>query len=233
MISAVKAAALGPAQVHAQQHLGPVLRLGAAGAGVDGEKNVGAVVLAGEQGADLLGVDLGGKLLQVAADLGEGVEVPLAEQFEEDLDVVQPQFDRLPEVQLDQQAVALARHGGRGRRVAPEGRLGDLGVQGLEPLPESREVKGASSGRPPSRAPRRSGPSTRVRCPWPPASSSPALLKIRILPYLRSARERPKHPPPARRGPGAPRCLIPMAALRYVRRKPGSPSTRPSREEGP
>jgi hypothetical protein len=140
---------------------------------VDGQEHVRAVVLAGEQRADLLGVDLRGELLQGPADLGEGVEVPLAQQFEQDLDVVQAQLDRLPEVELDQQAVALARDGGGGRRVAPEGGLGYLGVQGLEPLPESREVKGASSGRRPSRAPRRSVPSTRVRIPWPPASSPP------------------------------------------------------------
>jgi hypothetical protein len=135
---------------------------------VDGQEDVRAVVFAGEQRADLLGVDLRGELLQVAADLGERVEVPLAQQFEEDLDVVQAQFDRFPEVEFDQQAVALARDGGGGRRVAPEGRFGDLGVQGLESLPQSREVKGASSGRQPSRGPRRSALSTRVRFPSPP-----------------------------------------------------------------
>ena len=45
---ALEAAALAPAQVHAQQHLGPVLRLGAAGARVDGDDGVEAVVLAAE-----------------------------------------------------------------------------------------------------------------------------------------------------------------------------------------
>ena len=45
-----KAVALGPAGVHTVEHLGPVLGLGAAGAGVDGQDDVGAVVLAGEQG---------------------------------------------------------------------------------------------------------------------------------------------------------------------------------------
>ena len=41
--------ALGPAQVHAQQHLGPVLALGAAGAGVDGDDGAAVIVLAREQ----------------------------------------------------------------------------------------------------------------------------------------------------------------------------------------
>ena len=45
----LEAAPLAPAQVHAQQHLGPVLRLGAAGAGVDRDDGVAGVVLAAEQ----------------------------------------------------------------------------------------------------------------------------------------------------------------------------------------
>ena len=45
----LEAATLGPAQVHAQQHLGPVLRVGAAGAGADRDDGVAGVVLAAEQ----------------------------------------------------------------------------------------------------------------------------------------------------------------------------------------
>ena len=44
---------LGPARVHAQQHLGPVLGLGAAGAGVDLDEAVVGVGLAGEQALEL------------------------------------------------------------------------------------------------------------------------------------------------------------------------------------
>ena len=40
---------LGPAQVHAQKHFGPVLRFGAAGAGLYGDDGVEAIVFAGEQ----------------------------------------------------------------------------------------------------------------------------------------------------------------------------------------
>ena len=39
---------LGPAEIHAQKHLGPVLRFGAAGTGLDGDDGVQAVVFAGE-----------------------------------------------------------------------------------------------------------------------------------------------------------------------------------------
>ena len=53
---ALEAAALGPAQVHAQQHLGPVLRLGAAGARMDRDDGVLAIVLAAEHLLDLAGL---------------------------------------------------------------------------------------------------------------------------------------------------------------------------------
>ena len=47
------AALLGPAHIHAQQHLGPVLRLGAAGAGMDFEIAVVGVGLARQEALDL------------------------------------------------------------------------------------------------------------------------------------------------------------------------------------
>ena len=53
---ALEAAALRPAQVHAQQHLGPVLRLGAAGAGMNRDDGVLAIVLAAEHLLDLAGL---------------------------------------------------------------------------------------------------------------------------------------------------------------------------------
>ena len=49
---------LGPAHIHAQQHLGPVLRLGAAGAGVDFEIAVVGVGLARQQALDLAALRL-------------------------------------------------------------------------------------------------------------------------------------------------------------------------------
>ena len=42
-----------PAEIHAQQHLGPVLALGAAGTGVDLEEAVEAIGLAREQALEL------------------------------------------------------------------------------------------------------------------------------------------------------------------------------------
>ena len=44
-----KSFSLRPAEIHAQQHFGPILRFHAAGAGLDGHDGVQAVVLTGEQ----------------------------------------------------------------------------------------------------------------------------------------------------------------------------------------
>src|SRR5262245_47331530 len=55
---ALEAAALHPAEIHAQQHLGPVLRLGAAGARMDGDDGVLPIVLAAEHLLDFAGLHL-------------------------------------------------------------------------------------------------------------------------------------------------------------------------------
>ena len=55
---------LGPAHIHAHQHLGPVLRLGAAGAGVDLDVAVVGVGLAGQQALDLAPLRLLGQRAQ-------------------------------------------------------------------------------------------------------------------------------------------------------------------------
>ena len=76
----------GPAHVHAQHHLGPVLGVGAARARVDGDERVPGVVVAGEQplllgrvqtrldGRDRL-FELGGDVLVLLGHLGEALEV--------------------------------------------------------------------------------------------------------------------------------------------------------------
>ena len=66
---ALEAAALGPAQVHPQQHLGPVLRLGAAGARMDRDDGVLAIVLAAEHLLGLAGVDFARKIVEAAAEI--------------------------------------------------------------------------------------------------------------------------------------------------------------------
>src|SRR3546814_604105 len=65
------AAMLAPAQVHAQQHLGPVLRLGTAGPGLDVDEGVGRIHLAGEHALELQPVDAAGEALDIL-DHGAG-----------------------------------------------------------------------------------------------------------------------------------------------------------------
>ena len=65
----VEAPPLGPAQVHAQQHVGPVLGIGPALAGLDLADGVGLVVLAGEQRAQLELVEGGRR--STRSDLGD------------------------------------------------------------------------------------------------------------------------------------------------------------------
>ena len=62
---------LGPARVHAQQHVGPVLALGAAGAGMDFEIGVDCVGLARQQRFQLAPRDLLLQLLERVLGLGD------------------------------------------------------------------------------------------------------------------------------------------------------------------
>ena len=81
--------ALGPAGVHAVEHLGPVLGLGAASAGVDGEYDVVRVVLAGEQGGEAHGLEVALEPGVVRLQLGEhGVVVLLERHLADDHEVV-------------------------------------------------------------------------------------------------------------------------------------------------
>jgi hypothetical protein len=81
------------AEVHAQQHLGPVLRLGAAGSGVNGEDAVAEIVLAGELHRQLDGVDLPLELADQRLDVGFDV-LPFALELEEHVQVVRFAVDR-------------------------------------------------------------------------------------------------------------------------------------------
>ena len=84
---ALEPAPLDPAQVHAQQHLGPVLRLGAAGAGMNRDDGVPAIVLAAEHLLDLAALDKAGELLDAVGELRDDV-FPLARPVDEHAQVV-------------------------------------------------------------------------------------------------------------------------------------------------
>jgi hypothetical protein len=65
----VQPLALGPPQVHAEQHLRPVLGFGATGAGVDRRDGIVLVVLAGEQRCELESFDVDGELVDGASKI--------------------------------------------------------------------------------------------------------------------------------------------------------------------
>ena len=147
------AVALGPAGVHAVEHLRPVLGLGAAGAGVEGEDGVVGVILAGEQGgqtalADLLlelfvalhhvGQLRGVVLLLCHLAQGQGI-LPLADQTVMLLDLVLQTLDLLAHLlaalQIIPEAVLLRLFLEGGQLLAGLGdaqRLFQLAQRGLQ-----------------------------------------------------------------------------------------------------
>ena len=107
---------LGPAQVHAQEHLGPVGRLGAAGSGADHQQRVAVVVLAREQqGGPLaaeVGLEGGGVALELGLEVGVG---RLGQELDGGEEVVRARLEIAPHGDLLAEAVGLAqdRLGGR------------------------------------------------------------------------------------------------------------------------
>jgi hypothetical protein len=122
--------ALRPAQVHAQEHVGPVGGLGAAGTRADGHHGVLRVVLAGEQEERALALEVRAQRLGLAVDVGLGLGVGrLGEQFDQLLDVGDALLERAPELDLLAQALGLADDLLRGALVVPEPGLDDARVE--------------------------------------------------------------------------------------------------------
>ena len=117
----------GPAHVHAHQHLGPVLRLGAAGAGVDFDIGVVGVGLAGQQAFDLPPLRFLGQSAQRFHAIGDhrGVAFGLGQldQFQRVGNVL---FQLAHAFHLRGKLVALTHHLLRGGGIVPE-----VGVFGL------------------------------------------------------------------------------------------------------
>ena len=116
---ALEAAALRPLQVHAQEHLGPVLRLGAARAGMNGDDGVGAIVLAAKHLLGLGGVDLLLKLVEAALEIGADVLAGVR-PFDQHAEIVGAPPQRLPQRLVVFQAPAALHHLLRVGLVVPE-----------------------------------------------------------------------------------------------------------------
>ena len=80
--------ALHPAGIHAKEHFGPVLGFGAAGAGIDGDDRIAAVVLPVEHQAQGKLRDARVEVLQTNLDFGQGIVVRLFQGHLQQLAVV-------------------------------------------------------------------------------------------------------------------------------------------------
>jgi hypothetical protein len=138
------AAALAPAQVHAQQHLGPVLRFEASGARMDLEDRVPRIVLAAQKLLQFELIDGVLDLRHLGLQLGEALGVPLFREFEEELRLVDRITLLLPTADggSDLRVLAVDLLGALG--LVPEVGGGDQVRELGGPLLECREVKDAS-----------------------------------------------------------------------------------------
>ena len=138
----LEAAPLGPAHHHPQHHLGPVLGVGAAGAGVDGDERVTGVVLAGEQalllerGEPLL--DRRQRLLQLGGDL----RVLLGE-LDEPVEVLGVGLELLERVEPPLRARVLGADAPGRLGLVPEARRAHLGLERADAVPQLSGVKGS------------------------------------------------------------------------------------------
>jgi hypothetical protein len=112
---------LGPAQVHPQQHLRPVLGLGATGAGLDVEKGVGGVHLAREHATEL---ELADALLEAGQVGGDGTDggrvVLVGRELQQIGGVVEPGVQLLDRDDDGLERGALAAEPLRALRVTPD-----------------------------------------------------------------------------------------------------------------
>jgi hypothetical protein len=156
---------LGPARIHAGQDLSPILRLGAAGTGVDLDVAVVGVGLAGEQAFQLALRRPRPQRLELRFGLGDRTLVALGlAQLDQGQRVIEFLLERPVGLDGVVEMGALARQLLGRRPVVPEVGVLGLGVQLVEPLQRPIPVKDASAATPGRRGSRR--PSFRS----PPAS---------------------------------------------------------------
>ncbi len=117
---------LGPAQVHAHQHLGPVLALGAARAWMNGDDGVERIGLAAEHGPRFKLFGKSGQRLDVALQIGQNV-FALARQLEVGFNVAGAAHQFIVVGNKFFKALAVAHQRLAGAGIGPESRIGQLG----------------------------------------------------------------------------------------------------------
>src|SRR3990172_2798436 len=157
-----EAMALGPAQVHPEEHLGPVRGLRAARAGADRQERVAIVVLAREEEgrplAGEVGLEGGGLTIELGGQLDI---VGLGHELDHGLEIGSPGEKAAPQVDLPAQAVGLAEDLLGRALVVPEAGLLGQRLELGDPRFACGEVKDApmSTGSAPPGPGRRRGPS--------------------------------------------------------------------------
>ncbi len=125
-----EAVALAPAAVHAVQHFHPVLRLGAAGPGVEGQDGVPAVVLAGQQRGKTLGFKIPLEFFKLLLGLRQQRKVlPLVGKLNQGHQIAVRAFQLLVPFNFVFQGAGAPQDFLRPFRIVPEPRLGRLLVQ--------------------------------------------------------------------------------------------------------
>jgi hypothetical protein len=122
--------ALGPAQIHAKEHLRPVRGLGAAGSGADREERVATVVRATEEQVSPGDGVLSVQLRRLAGDIVEEALVAFLLGELEQLDGrLGSRLEMAPERELLPEAFGLTERFLSGSLIVPETRLANLRVE--------------------------------------------------------------------------------------------------------
>ena len=128
--------------IHAEQHLRPVLRVGAAGAGVDLADRVALVVLATEQRAQLEAIELLPDLRHPVGDLTlDGVVALFACELEQRLEIRDALRQTVDELDVDAHARLLRRDLARLFLVVPQLGIGGLRVELFQTLARVLDVQ--------------------------------------------------------------------------------------------
>jgi hypothetical protein len=159
---------LRPAEVHPEQHLRPVGRLGSAGAGTDGEQRRPVVIVAREQQGGSLPLEVRGQEIGILGQLrGELRIARFVDELEERLEFLRPGQDALPEQNLILKTVSLTQNPLGLPPVFPESGVERQGLEFRDPVLLRGKVKDAprsseSAPRGPGPQPRPSGPDPEV-----------------------------------------------------------------------
>ena len=144
------AARIKPAAIHAGKHFRPILRLGAARAGVDGEDAIALVMRAVQESFQLEGVEVGEQFFRVTLHLGFELQLHRFRfgggEFEHDLQVFHLFGEAREGIEFAANIVGLIDDFLRGLLVVPESFAGHLRFKFREAVGQFGDVKETSAG---------------------------------------------------------------------------------------